>query len=177
TARFGEPVGQLFRNSTGHGGVMCAGCHGSPHSEFPSRQARDNVNMIALQGHAGTLADCSVCHGVAPDGLGPHDLRASGVLDQEILAGVPRVLISPNPTRGPCAVEVSTSRAARGTLMVFDAQGRAVRLLSAEEVGSDRATARWDGLDSQGNPVSPGVYFVRWVEGNARAGGKILVIR
>jgi len=177
TDRFGEPVGQLFRNSFGHGGVMCAGCHGSPHNEFPSREPRDNANMIALQGHAGTLADCSVCHGVAPDGLGPHELRASGVIDQEILGGVPRVHITPNPTSGPCAVEVTTSRAAQGTLMVFDAQGRAVRLLKPGEVGIDRATARWDGRDSQGRPVSPGVYFVRWVDGVERAGGKILVVK
>lgn len=177
TARFGEPTGQLFRNSTGHGGVMCAGCHGSPHNEFPSRQPRDNANMIALQGHAGTLSDCSVCHGVAPEGLGPHQLRASGVLDGEILAGVPRVRIAPNPTPGPCAVEVATRHAAGGTLMVFDAQGRAVRLLKLGEVAAESATARWDGQDGQGRRVPPGVYFVRWLDGNERAGGKILVVR
>lgn len=177
TARFGEPTGQLFRNSAGHGGVMCAGCHGSPHNEFPSRQPRDNANMIALQGHAGTLSDCSVCHGVAPDGLGPHQLRASGVLDGEILSGVPRVRIAPNPTPGPCAVEVATRHAEGGTLMVFDAQGRAVRLLKLDEVGAESATARWDGQDGQGRRVAPGVYFVRWLDGSERAGGKILVVR
>jgi len=32
TAQYGEPVGQLFRESTGHGGVQCAACHGSPHA-------------------------------------------------------------------------------------------------------------------------------------------------
>ena len=50
TAQFGEPVGVLFREATGHGGVMCSGCHGSPHAIFPSREARDNANNVALQG-------------------------------------------------------------------------------------------------------------------------------
>ncbi len=65
TAQYGEPVGVLYRNATGHGGVMCAGCHNSPHAILPSREARDNANVIALQGHAGTLNDCTVCHGVS----------------------------------------------------------------------------------------------------------------
>ncbi|MBZ0269756.1 cytochrome c family protein, partial [bacterium] len=50
TAQFGEPVGVLFRNATGHGGVRCTGCHGSPHTIFPSREPRDNAVHIALQG-------------------------------------------------------------------------------------------------------------------------------
>ena len=62
TAQYGEPVGQLYRFSTGHGGLMCSACHGSPHAIFPSREAADNVNNIDLQGHAGTLRDLSLIH-------------------------------------------------------------------------------------------------------------------
>ncbi|MBC8426944.1 hypothetical protein H8E07_22750, partial [bacterium] len=72
TAQYGEPVGQLYRLSTGHGGLMCAACHGSPHSIWPSREANDNVMAEDLQNASGTLRDCTVCHGVVPDGPGPH---------------------------------------------------------------------------------------------------------
>jgi len=75
TQLFGEPVGQLFRQSTGHGGVMCEGCHNSTHAEWPSFRPEDNDNIIALQGTAGPLADCRVCHTVTPTAPGPHGAR------------------------------------------------------------------------------------------------------
>jgi hypothetical protein len=34
---------QLYRYSAGHGNLYCSGCHGSPHAEFPTLQANDNV--------------------------------------------------------------------------------------------------------------------------------------
>jgi hypothetical protein len=69
---YGEEPGKLFRMSKGHGGLYCSACHGEPHAIVPSGNARDNVQNIALQGHAGTLSDCTVCHGVVPAGAGPH---------------------------------------------------------------------------------------------------------
>ena len=62
----------LFRNSRGHGGVYCEACHGSPHAIFPSREARDNLQSIRLQGSAGVIRDCFVCHQSYPTGPGPH---------------------------------------------------------------------------------------------------------
>jgi len=69
-----EP-GKLFKDSEGHAGVACSFCHGSPHAEYPSTLAQDNAQMIALQGKAGVLTDCQVCHGerLAP-GPGPHGI-------------------------------------------------------------------------------------------------------
>ncbi|MCA9730411.1 MAG: hypothetical protein KC729_22205, partial [Candidatus Eisenbacteria bacterium] len=87
TAQFGEPVGVLFREATGHGGVMCSGCHGSPHAIFPSREARDNANNVALQGHAGILSDCTVCHGTIPTGAGPHGITVTDVVESELTSG------------------------------------------------------------------------------------------
>ncbi len=73
-ARFAEEPGKLFRQSKGHGGLFCSACHGEPHAIVTSRVARDNVENIALQGYAGTLNRCSVCHGITPAGPGPHEL-------------------------------------------------------------------------------------------------------
>jgi hypothetical protein len=57
---------QLYRYSSGHGSVYCSACHGSPHAEFPTLQANDNVYSTALQGHTGKIAECSVCHTNVP---------------------------------------------------------------------------------------------------------------
>jgi hypothetical protein len=56
----------LYRQSTGHGGIFCEACHDSTHAISPSREASDSIKFIALQGHAGSLSDCTVCHGVTP---------------------------------------------------------------------------------------------------------------
>jgi hypothetical protein len=74
-AQFAEEPGKLYRNSAGHGGLYCEACHGSPHAILPSTQPNDNIQNIALQGHAGTLRDCTVCHAQVPAGPGPHGVR------------------------------------------------------------------------------------------------------
>lgn len=52
----------LYRNSAGHGGIYCAGCHGSPHTMFPSRQSTDNYQPIQYQSVAKSIGSCGVCH-------------------------------------------------------------------------------------------------------------------
>ena len=37
-----DTAGTLYRNATGHGGLSCPACHGSPHAMVPSSQASDN---------------------------------------------------------------------------------------------------------------------------------------
>lgn len=52
----------LYRNSKGHGGVYCSGCHGSPHAMIPSSEASDNYQAIQYQGKALSLGSCAACH-------------------------------------------------------------------------------------------------------------------
>ncbi len=52
----------LYRNAKGHGGVYCAGCHGSPHAMVPSNQPSDNYQALQYQGKAYVLGDCRACH-------------------------------------------------------------------------------------------------------------------
>jgi len=80
----------LFRNSIGHGGVYCEACHNSTHAIVPSREPRDNIQNIALQGRAGTLFHCDVCHSDnVPSGGGPHGILAppKSVTDLSIASG------------------------------------------------------------------------------------------
>jgi hypothetical protein len=79
-SRFAENSGQLFRFSKGHAGIACEGCHNSTHAIWPNSSAGDNDNVAPrqLQGHAGTLVECSACHGAGtlPMSLGgPHGMH------------------------------------------------------------------------------------------------------
>ena len=82
SSRFAENPGSLYRNSLdGHAGLACESCHGSPHAIWPNRNpdANDNVPANQLQGHAGTLRECTVCHepGSFAGGTmdGPHGMH------------------------------------------------------------------------------------------------------
>jgi len=55
----------LYRNSTGHGGIGCPACHGSPHAMYPSRESSDNYQPIQYQDFANkikTIGSCGYCH-------------------------------------------------------------------------------------------------------------------
>lgn len=70
----------LYRFSKGHGGLQCEACHGATHAEYPSSHVDDNTQSIAVQGHAGPVAECSACHTPVPttvDG-GPHGMHTTG---------------------------------------------------------------------------------------------------
>jgi len=73
-----EQPGTLYRNSRGHHGIYCAACHGSPHAITPTSTPQDNVQAIAVQGHAGTIDTCTVCHSSRPDDSFPHSLSGGG---------------------------------------------------------------------------------------------------
>lgn len=67
-----EQPNTLYRFSKGHGGLYCESCHNSTHAILTSREAKDNLQSIALQGHEGTISECSVCHTQPPNTGGPH---------------------------------------------------------------------------------------------------------
>jgi hypothetical protein len=87
-SRFAEnqPLYRLSGNADGsgkgHGGIMCEGCHGSTHAIWPNPQpnANDNVTSKQLQGHAGTIIECTTCHeGDLGNTLdGPHGMHPVG---------------------------------------------------------------------------------------------------
>lgn len=80
TANPGAGNPQLYRVSAGHKGVMCEGCHGATHAEWPNANpnANDNVTANQLQGHSGFISDCKTCHNTTNPGNsldGPHGLH------------------------------------------------------------------------------------------------------
>ena len=76
-----DPHGpRLYKFSSGHGGIACAGCHGAQHAIYPSARPEENKQSIDLQGYAGTLRECNVCHAegtVLSPNHGPHGLHTT----------------------------------------------------------------------------------------------------
>ncbi len=81
---YAEEPNKLYRESKGHGGLMCSVCHGSPHAILPTVQANDNLQNIRLQGFAGALSDCMVCHTTNPTASGPHGLMAGNLVTARV---------------------------------------------------------------------------------------------
>ena len=72
---------KLYSLSTGHNGMACSACHGTQHAIYPSSLPQENNQSITLQGYAGTLRECGVCHknDLSPTmHNGPHGLHTLG---------------------------------------------------------------------------------------------------
>ena len=115
-SRFAENTNALFRFSKGHGGVACEGCHNSTHAIWPNGVELHNDNVAAkeLQGHSGTLTECTTCHGAGTLPLslnGPHGMHV--VADSRWTNGGHGDLADQNPQA--CAVCHGTDY--RGTVL------------------------------------------------------------
>ncbi len=71
-SEFAENPGKLYKVSTGHGGLYCESCHNSTHAILTSRELKDNRQSMVLQGKAGTIEECTICHLTKPTAGGPH---------------------------------------------------------------------------------------------------------
>ena len=116
--------------SRGHGGLACEACHGSPHAEWPSREANDNLPAIRAQGHAGMIIECAVCHGAAQliTLAGPHGLHA--VNSQAWIQGH-RTLYNADPA------SCQTCHGLQGGGTVIS-KAQATRVFTVEDVGQVR---------------------------------------
>jgi hypothetical protein len=125
--RFAEPAGSLYRMSTGHGGLACEACHGSPHAEWPSREPNDNLVAVGKQGHAGPIAECGVCHGDAALLTlgGPHGLHA---VNSQAWIGAHHTLYEADPA------QCQTCHGAQGEGTVI-AKAQDDRVFTVENVG------------------------------------------
>ncbi|MBK9386360.1 MAG: hypothetical protein IPN34_16230 [Planctomycetes bacterium] len=74
------PGTSLYRFSAGHGGLQCSACHGPTHAIYPTSEENDNLQSLRLQGHVGTIVECSTCHTNLGETQinGPHGLHPVG---------------------------------------------------------------------------------------------------
>jgi len=84
---------------------------------------------------------------------------------------------SPNPFRESTTIRFSTAQATPVRLSLYDVRGRLVRELSNDHRPVGNHALVWDGRDSAGNPVSPGVYFSQLHVGDRVETKRITLVR
>lgn len=124
---YGENAGELYRNSIGHGGMYCTACHGSPHAIFPSEEANDNVQNSALQGFAGKLSDCTVCHGVMPVSPGPHGILVGNIETISSEAKNSKIQnVFPNPVSSTGNIKFTIAEKQKTSIEIINMEGKSV---------------------------------------------------
>lgn len=93
-------------------------------------------------------------------------LELTGGTDNPVDAGEraePAALLmaGPNPSSGAVAVRFRTVERGAARVGVFDAAGRMVRRWFADDLPAGTHAFTWDGLDTNGAVVAPGVYLYR----------------
>lgn len=102
------------------------------------------------------------------------ELGTLAVMGQEDVS-LQDLRVSPNPFhQGSDANITFANLAERATLKIFTPSGREVR--SLEETDGD-GILLWDGKNSSGNSVEPGVYIYRVESPGAEKKGKVMVLR
>ncbi|MCK5597111.1 MAG: T9SS type A sorting domain-containing protein, partial [Candidatus Eisenbacteria sp.] len=81
---------------------------------------------------------------------------------------------TPNPFRTSASLGFAVPAGTRAELGIYTPGGRLVRRLTA---GEGRGTVVWDGLSDEGEPVAPGVYFVRLKAAGKSAHRKVVLLR
>jgi hypothetical protein len=102
------------------------------------------------------------------------ELGTLAVMGQEDVS-LQNLRVSPNPLHLGSDTDVTfANMAEQATLRIFTASGREVRRL--EETDGD-GVLRWDGKNSSGESVSPGVYLYHVQSPGAEKKGKVMVLR
>jgi outer membrane protein assembly factor BamB len=83
----------------------------------------------------------------------------------------------PNPSAGTVVLEWALPRKAQARLDVVDVQGRVVRTLVDGPAAAGESFARWDGRNSEGEPVAAGIYFARLRAAGLSASRKLVRLR
>ena len=163
----------LFRQSKGHGGLFCSACHGSPHAIVPTLQANDNQQNINLQGFAGKLSQCSVCHGYTPNMPGPHGALPTAI--HEINTGEAAanhfVSVFPNPAaQGKVTLKFELKDGGNYKVLVFDLSGKQVAILAHEDLNPGIYS-----MDLNTTAFAHGTYVARLMSNQVDQSQKFLV--
>jgi hypothetical protein len=159
-ANYAEEPGKLFRQSKGHGGLYCSTCHGSPHAILPSENDRDNVQNIALQGYAGTLDKCDVCHGYTPAGPGPHGYNPLGIhpVNNEVPDQTGLGPCYPNPSNSRAYIPVRLASEGDVELRVLNGNGTVIK-----NVLHERLTPGNYRIEIYTSSMASGIYFIELI--------------
>ena len=88
-----------------------------------------------------------------------------------------RFAVSPNPSRGTCALNFVQQAPGIARVSVVDAQGRRVRRLPESWRPIGAHSIPWDGRDDAGVAVRPGAYFMRVVTDGTTQSARVSIVR
>lgn len=71
------------------------------------------------------------------------------------------LVAEPNPARAGCTLRYALAAQGEGSLAIYDASGRRVRVLERGSLAGGAHAPVWDGRDDDGRPLPGGVYFAR----------------
>jgi immune inhibitor A len=113
---------------------------------------------------------------------GNYMIRA--VYDTLINAGVPDLpapevvaSVSPNPFRNEAKLSFSLDRTGRVSVVIYDIKGRRIKNLADQAFEAGPHTVVWDGTDSRGESVCPGIYFYRFITADRALTGKVTLLK
>lgn len=84
---------------------------------------------------------------------------------------------APNPFSGSTRIDLSLPETAETSIRIFDVSGRCVRILADGPLTGGSHPFVWDGTDTRGRRLSPGLYLIRAKAGKLRAGRKVILVR
>lgn len=171
-ATYAPEPSKLYRNSRGHAGLYCSACHGSPHAIVPTEQANDNVQNIAVQGWAGTIKKCSVCHGITPSLPGPHGILGTGI--EEISGKIPLNShlnpVYPNPVSSQAYIGLQVKETAKIKVEVYTLSGDYI-----ETIYSSSTSPGEYKIDFTTDNLANGVYTCIMQAGNTTDSKRFIV--
>lgn len=96
-------------------------------------------------------------------------------VDEAPVSGLGLRLVSPMAAGGEIHFDVP--REAMTRIELFDNTGRLVRTVLRERLTPGTRTVSWDGRDDGGRPVSAGMYYCRFVSGEASRTAKLVFVK
>ncbi len=84
---------------------------------------------------------------------------------------------SPNPFNPSTTISYTLSERVPVRLEIYDVAGRRIAKLVDEVQGPGELETLWDGKDSNGTPVSSGIYFYRITAGDRNISKKMILVR
>ena len=173
-SNYAPETNKLYRQSRGHGNLYCSACHGSPHAIVPTEQANDNIQNIAVQGWAGTLNKCSVCHGIIPDLPGPHGILATEI--KELGKNIPNAThlepVYPNPAVAMTHIGLNVKEAANIKVEVYSSTGKYI-----ETIFSARISPGEYKIDFNTQNLNSGMYTCIMQSGKLKDSKSFIVVR
>lgn len=108
----------------------------------------------------------------------PNEIAKSSLQTQSLNEGlISNFSLTPNPASRIVNITFNLKESEKVILTVYDITGRLVTLLLGSKLPKGNYKIVWDGIDSNGNPVAGGVYFLVLNAGYDNRIDKIIFIR